>query len=306
MVRIVKTVKEFGSTTVGTSSQTLETQAIKALGDVLSWGIHTVHTYSDSTGTEHPDAGTPSGAIRGGNVARLFRRISLKDNANTDLFEAQGTDLEHYAYLLSIADPNEFLFDRGLQEAFTDFTASGATDTDFVIFAQSILLKDLPASLEIEIGTLSDFYSTVGDGASVISTLTVWVRYAPPQGQGFTVRIKAFNVTAFSSDTDQAHLLPENITILQLAYLPDSPNGVTDVNMDNTNVDRISFRRGSNEEIENQRRNILDDWVDQVYTGDRSIGLTVIPTDAFVKTASTFFNFDINTTISPRIYYVYK
>ena len=40
MVRIVKTVKEFGSTTVGTSSQTLETQAIKALGDVLSWGIH--------------------------------------------------------------------------------------------------------------------------------------------------------------------------------------------------------------------------------------------------------------------------
>ena len=307
MVRIIKTVKDFGTTTVTTNSQTLETEAIKALGDILSWGIYADVTTTETTGTFDVDAGTPAGSWKGTNTNKLFRKVEVKDNANTDLFVAEGTDFHHFAYLLSIADPNEFLFDRGLQEEPTTESAGVTNDLAFIIFPQSILLKDLPASIEIEIATLDDYYLVVGDGTAVINQVTVWVRYAPPQSTGFTVRIKAFNHTSFTADQDIADKLPENITIIQLAYLPANPNAsAVPAQMVNTRVDRISFRRGSNEEIENQRRSILDDWIDQVYTGNRPTGLTVVPTDAFVKTESTFFNFDINAEIVPRIYYVWK
>ena len=253
------------------------------------------------------DAGTPTSSWQGTNTDKLYRRISIKDNANTDIFEGQGTDIRIYGYLLSITDPNEFLFDRGLNETKTTQAGSQTNILDFTIFAQSILLKELPASIEIEIGTLDDFYLSVGTGTAVINALTVWVRYAPPQSTGFTVRIKAFNITAFAADQDQAHLLPDNLTFLQLAYLPANPNAsAAPAEMVNTRVDRLSFRRGSNEEIEEQRRNILDDWIDQVYTGDRPTGLTLIPTDAFVKTASTLFKFFVNASVIPRIYYVWK
>jgi len=307
MVRIVKTVKDYGSNTISTSSQTEETQTIKALGDILSWGIHTDLTTTETTASFDVSAGTPTGSWLGSNIFKLFRRITVRDNANTTLFEAQGTDFHHFAYLLSITDPNEFLFDRGLQEQPTIDSGAVTNQQEEIIFPQSILLKDLPATIEIELGTLDDYYDTVGDGTAVINVLTCWVRYAPPQASGFTVRIQAFNVTSFSADQDEAFLLPEALTFLQLAYLPSNPNAsVVPSDMVNTRVQRLSLRRGSNEEIEEQLRVILDDWVDQVYTGDRPTGLTVLPTDAFVKTASTLFKFFVNDTITPRIYYVYK
>jgi hypothetical protein len=307
MVRIVKTVKDYGSTTISTSSTTKETQTIKALGDILSWGIHTDLTTVIGTGTADANGGTPTGSWLGTNIFKLFRRVTVRDNANTIVFEAQGTDFHHFAYLLSITDPNEFLFDRGLQESPTIDSGSVTNQEEEIIFPESILLKDLPATIEVELGTLDEYYNAVGTGTAVINVLTVWVRYAPPQASGFTVRIQAFNVTSFSADQDEAFLLPEAITFLQLAYLPANPNASSaPAEMVNTNVDRLSLRRGSNEEIEEQLRVILDDWVDQVYTGDRSTGLTVLPTDAFVKTASTLFKFFVNSTIIPRIYYVYK
>jgi hypothetical protein len=307
MTRVIKTVKDFGSVTVGTSSQTLETQAIKALGDVLSWGVYSDLTTVGGTGAEKGDGGTPSGSWQGANVDWLFRRISLKDNGNKDLLQCQGTDIRLMAYLLSIVDPNEFLFDRGLAETHTTTTGDETNLESMTIFAQSVLLKDLPASLEIEIGVLGDFFSTVGTATAVINALTVWVRYAPNQESGVTIRINAFNITAFSADQDIAHFLPENLNILKLAYMPSNPNNATaPTDMVNTRVTRVSFRRGANEEIEESRRVILDDWQDQVNTGNRPTGLTVIPTDAFIKTSSTLLKFFVNAQVTPRIYYVYQ
>lgn len=307
MTRVIKTVKDFGSVTITSSSQTLETQAIKQLGDVLSWGIHTDVTTTTSSDTFDADGGTPSGAWQGTNIDKLFRRISLKDNRNRDLMQAQGTDIRLMAYLLSIVDPNEFLFDRGLNETKTTQSSAITNDLENTIFAQSILLKDLPASLEIEIATLGDYYLVASAGTIVINTLTVWVRYAPNQETGVTIRINAFNITAFSADQDIAHLLPENLNILKLAYMPSNPNASSaPSDMVNTRVTRISFRRASNEEIEESLRFILDDWQDQVNTGNRPTGLTVIPTDAFNKTASTLFKFFVSAQVTPRILYVYQ
>jgi hypothetical protein len=307
MTRVIKTVKDFGSVTVGTSSQTLETQAIKALGDVLSWGIYSDITTTGASETYDVDAGTPAGAWEGSVTDKVYRRISLKDNGNKDLFQCQGTDIRMMAYLLSIVDPNEFLFDRGLAETKTVHTADGANAEDNTIFAQSILLKDLPASLEIEIGVLDDFFLSVGDGTLVINALTVWVRYAPNQESGVTIRVNAFNITAFSADQDISHLLPENLNILKLAYMPSNPNASSaPSDMVNTRVTRLSFRRGANEEIEETRRIILDDWQDQVNTGNRPLGLTVIPTDAFIKTSSTLLKFFVSAQVTPRIFYVYQ
>lgn len=307
MTRLIKTVKDFGATTIGTASQTLETQAIKALGDIVSWGIETDLTTVAGTGTYDANGGTPAGAWLGSNVFKLIRRLSVKDNANRDILQAQGTDLHHIAYLLSIVDPNEFLFDRGLAETPTIDTGTVSNQIESIIFAQSILFKDLPASIEIEIGTLDDYYNSVGTGTATLNSITVWARYTPNQPTGVTIRVNAFNVQSFSADFDIAHLLPENLNIVKLAYLPSNPNASSaPADMVNTRVTRLSFRRGANEEIEEQRRRILDDWQDQVNTGNRTTGLTVIPTDAFVKTTSTLFKFYVSAQITPRIYYVYQ
>jgi hypothetical protein len=307
MTRVIKTVKSFGTSVIGGSTQTLETQAIKALGDVLSWGLYTSLTTVAGTGTYNVNAGTPSGSWLGSNVNEIIRRVSVKDNQNKDILQAQGTDLHIMSYLLSIVDPNEFLFDRGLAETPTIDTTTVTAQEDNVIMPQSILLKDLPATIEIELGTLADYYLVAGTGTASVD-IEVWVRYAPNQESGITVRINAFNVTAFSADTDQAHLLPENLNILKLAYLPSNPNEATvPANMVNTNVGRITFKRGASEEIAHQKRFLLDDWQDQVNTGNRPLGLTVIPTDAFVKSPSTVFEFDLDAgSIDPRIYYVYQ
>ncbi len=307
VMRVIKTVKDFGSTSITTSSQTLETQTIKQIGDLLSWGIATDLTTVAGTGTYDVNAGTPTGAWLGSNVNKLFKRVSVKDNQNRDLLQAQGTDLHHMAYLLSIVDPNEFLFDRGLVETPTIDTGSVTSQTDNVIFAQSVLFKDLPASIEIEIGVLDDYYLAVGTGTATLNSITIWARYTPPQASGVTLRVNAFNVQAFSADFELAHLLPEAINIIKLAFTPTTPNGgavTTDMNV--TRVTRLSFRRGSSEEIEEQKVSILNDWQNQVNTGDRPVGLTVIPTDAFIKSTSTTFKFYVSAQVSPRIYYVYQ
>lgn len=259
------------------------------------------------TGTYDANGGTPSGAWLGSNVNKLIRRISIKDNANTDILQIQGTDIHHVVYLLSITDPNEFLFDRGISVVPSIDTGTVTAQINRTVFPQSIAFKDLPASIEIEIGTLDDYYNVAGTGTATLDAVNVTVRYASPTPNAFTMRCKAFNTIAFSSNQDIAHLLPEQITYIAIAYLPSNPNaGSAPSDMVNTRVDRLSFRRGSNEEIESQLRDLLDDFVDQVYTGNRTTGLTVIPSDAWVKTDATLFKFEVNAQITPRVYYLFK
>lgn len=306
-MRILKTVKEYGSTTISTSAVTLDTQTVKGLGDVVSYHIQTDLTTTESTATELADGGTPSGSYKGATVARLFRRIKLSDNNNTDLAVIEKDDIWRMAYLLSLVNADDFLFNRGISSEPTTITAAQTNQVDHFIVPQSIGVADLPATLEIELGTLSDFYSTVGDGTAVINTLSVVVRYVPAKASAITLRIKAFNITAFSADTDIAHLLPDGIKIHILAYMAGNVNASSaPAEAVNTRVDRISFRRGSNEEIENIRRTMLDEYINVRYDGTRLSGLTVIPTDAFEKTDSSKFEFDVNAQIAPRIFYVYQ
>ena len=306
-MRILKTVKEYGSTTVSTSSQTLETQTIKALGDVVSWQIQTDLTTTVTGATELADAGTPSGLYKGATIARLFKKISITDVNNNDLCVLEKDDLWRQSYLVSLVDANDFLFNRGINVEPTTITAAQTNQIDNFIVPQSIAVSDLPASVEIEIGVLTDFYSTVGSGTAVINQIALTVRYVPPKATSITLRIKAFNVTAFSADTDIQHLLPDGIKIHILAYAPANVNAASAPGQAvNTRVDRITLRRGSNEEIENQRRSMIDAFVDERYANGRPTGITVIPLDSFEKTDSTKFEFDVNAEIAPRIYYVYQ
>lgn len=306
-MRILKTVKEYGSITISTSSQTLETQTIKALGDVVSWQLQTSLTTTVTGATELPDAGTPSGLFKGATVARLFKKIAITDVNNNDLCVLEKDDLWRQAYFTSLVDANDFLFDRGIDVEPTTITAAQTAQVDNFIIPQSIAVSDLPASIEIEIGVLTDFYSVVGTGTAVLNQTSLTVRYVPPKPTSITLRIKAFNVTAFSADTDISHLLPDGIKIHILAYAPANVNAASNPSESiNTRVDRITLRRGSNEEIENQRRSMIDAFVDERYANARPTGLTVIPLDSFEKSDSTKFFFDVNAQIAPRIYYIYQ
>lgn len=308
-MRIQKVTKTFGSQTIGTSPTTLETQSVKALGDILSWALYIDFTSAHGTGTFASDGGTPSGSWAGSSVYKLLKQITLKDNQNTDLFLANQSDIWVMAYMISLIDPNEFLFERGQNQRPTADSADQTNQLTNIIVPQAILTKDLPASLEIQLGVLSDYYASVGTGTATINELTVVFRYAPPAQSGFTVRCKAFNISTISADSDIAYLLPNNINMLVLGYFPDNLNaGTAPANMTNTNVKYISLRRGSNEEIEQIRRAQIDYFIDHVYANTRPTGLTIINTDAFSKTDSTLFKFFLNGSVSitPRIFYVYR
>lgn len=308
-MRIQKVVKAFGSQTIGTSPSTLETQSVKALGDVLSWSLYIDFTSVHSAGTFQADGGTPSGSWAGSSVFKLLKQISIKDNQNTDLFLGNESDIWVMAYMISLIDPNEFLFERGQNQRPTTDAADQTNQLTNIIIPQTILAKDLPASLEIQLGVLSDYFATVSSSTATINELTVTFRYAPPAQSGFTVRCKAFNISTISADSDIAYLLPNNINFLAIGYFPDNPNaGTAPANMTNTNVKYISVRRGSNEEIEQIRRAIIDYFVDHAYANTRPTGFTVINTDAFSKTDSTLFKFFLNGSVSltPRVYYVYR
>lgn len=319
MVRIMKVVKDYGSVTVGTASATLETQQIKALGDLFSWSLYIKYTTVLGTGTLDADGGTPAGAWKGSSSARFFSRISFKDKNNTDLFVAQRNDIFIMGYLLSLVDINEFIQARGrTSEPATDTAAATNQEHEYIV-PQSVMFADLPGTFELEIGTLDDYYNAVGTGTATINELALTVRYAPADNEGFTIRSKAFNnASSFSSDTDLASQLPDNLNILKLAYIPSNVNALSaPADLVNTRVDRLSFRRGANEEIENFRRFQLDRQVDTIYpignfqqsvTGaslSRPKGMTVIPTDNFVKTPSSLFFFKVNAQITPRVYYLY-
>lgn len=310
----MKVVKDFAAVTVGTSNQTQETQQIKALGDLLMWSIYVKYTTVHGTGTYAADAGTPSGAWKGSNPAKFFSRLNFKDKNNTDIFLAQRNDLWIMGYLLSLVDVGELVFNRGSSPEPQTDTADVTNQENEFIIPQSVQFQDLPGTFETEIGVLADYYASVGTGTITLNALAITVRYAPTEQQGFTIRVKAFNVTQFSADTDISTLIPDNLNILKLAYTPDNPNAATAPgNMTNTNVDRISLRRGANEEIENFRRFQLDNLIDKVtkprITGDlrRPLGMTVLHTTNFVKTASTLFFFRLATgqNLSPRIFYCY-
>ena len=306
-MRILKTVKEYGSITVSTSSQTLETQTIKALGDVVHWGLQSDITTVGGTGTELAAGGTPSGLFAGASIARLYKKIHITDANNVDLCVVEKDDIWRQAYLVSLVNTDEFIFNKGLDTKPVVVADDVTNQVDNIIVPQPISVADLPASVEIEIGVLSDFYSTVGTGAVTINTLTLYVRYLPPTAQSVTLRIKAFNVQAFSADTEISHLLPDGIRIHKLAYAPGNVNASSAPSEAvNTRVDRITLRRGSNEEIENQRRSIMDDYIGKVHVGSRLTGITILPLDAFDKSDATIFEFDVNAQIAPRIYYIYQ
>jgi len=306
-MRILKTVKEYGSITVSTSSQTLETQTIKALGDIVHWGLQSSLTTVGGTGTELAAGGTPSGLFAGASIARLYKKISITDANNNDLCVLEKDDIWRQAYLVSLVNSDEFIFNKGLNDAPTVVTGDVTAQVDNVIVPQPISVADLPASVEIEIGVLNDFFSTVGTATATIVELTLYVRYLPPSERSITLRIKAFNVQAFSADTEISHLLPDGIKIHKLAYSPGNTNASSaGAELDNTRVDRLTLRRGSNEEIENQRRNMMDDYIDKVYDGTRLSGITILPLDSFDKTDATIFNFDVNAQVAPRIFYIYQ
>lgn len=306
-MRILKSVKEYGSQTIGTNAITLDQQNIKALGDVISWALEVNWTCVHSAGTFMADSGGNSAAWRGSNITNLFNQIQIRDSNNTDICYSEKRDLYMMSYLLSLINTDDFIMQRGLNVIPATTTADETNRVDEFIIPQAIAVTDLPATFGFKLGVLTDFFATVSTSTVTINTLTLIVRYVPPKQTAITIRVRAFNITAFSANTDVSHLLPNNVTIHVLAYVSGNLNATSaPAEIDFTRVDNLAFRRGSNEEIENIRRSMIDNYVVQRYNGFRPVGLTVIPTDAFKKTSSSYFYYQVNAQIAPRVFYVYQ
>ena len=166
---------------------------------------------------------------------------------------------------------------------------------------------------------------SAGTAAVTINQLEVWVRYVPSDSQSFTERVKSFQVASvISSDTDIAFQLPEAIEILRLAITADDISAVAAPTNDVlTRIEEIGFKRGSADEIDDVRTEILCDFQDGIIpnlkrTGNMAayaaptstegapLGLVMIPTLAFVKTTATELQLNVNGNVQPVIYYVYK
>ena len=317
MARIHKLVHAWGATIVGTTRSTLTQQSIKPLGDVISWALYFDVTTVDGTGTDDVDAGTPSGSWLGSNIIKLLDTVSIKDNQNSDLFESNGVQFAYMSYLLSIIEVDELIMNKGgIRWPETDATDLTNEETVFIV-PQRIAETDLPATVNITVGVLDDYWLSVGTATTVINQLELWVRYMPTQGESFSERIKSFNVASFSSDQDIAQHIPDGIEILKLGFqLGDPTASAAPAEMNITRLDAIRFKRGASDEIVDVRENVLREYADRSVPNQRvdnvtiavgaPEGLFVVPTLAFTKTDATEFRFDINAAVAPTIYYIYK
>ncbi len=263
------------------------------------------------------DGGTPSESWLGSNVLKLLDTVTIKDNQNSDIWVSKGVELYYKAYLLSIIDTDEFLMNKGaVREPVTD-SAAITTDTYTYIVPQRIAEKDLPATVEITISVLGDYFNAVNAGVVTVNQLELWVRYVPTDESSFTERVKSFNITAFSSDSDYAHLIPEGIEILKLAFqLGDTVKTSAPAEMNNTRFTSLTFKRGANDELDGIRMDVLEEFAGRLYPNLRVDGTTVkegeptglfiVPTLAFVKTDATEFKFAVSGSIAPTVFYVYK
>ena len=317
MARIHKLVHAWGSTTVGTTRSTLTQQSIKPLGDVISWALYFDVTTVDGTGTDDADGGTPSGSWIGTNIIRLLDTVSIKDNQNSDLFESNGVQFAYMSYLLSIIEVDELIMNKGgVRWPVTD-SVNLTDDESVFIVPQRIAETDLPATVNITIGVLDDYWNAVGTATITINQIELWVRYMPTQGESFSERIKAFNVASFSSDQDIAQHIPDGIEILKLGFmLGDVLATSAPAELNITRLDAIRFKRGASDELVDVRENVMREYDDRSVPNLRVDGTTiatgapegfyVIGTLAFTKTDATEFRFDINAAVAPTIYYIYK
>ena len=268
-------------------------------------------------GTYDSDGGTPSGSWLGSNVLRFLDTVTIKDNQNSDIWVSKGIEFYYKAYLLSIIDTDEFLMNKGaVREPITDTTSISAIKNTYIV-PQRIAEKDLPATVEIIIGVEDDYFNAVNNGASVLNQLELWVRYVPTDETSFTERVKSFNITAFSSDSDHAHLIPAGIEILKLAFILGDPTASSaGAEIDNSRFTSLTFKRGANDELDAVRMEVLEEFAGRLYPNIRvdgttikegePTGLFIVPTLAFVKTDATEFKFIVSGSIAPWVCYVYK
>ncbi len=268
-------------------------------------------------GTFDTDAGTPSGSWLGTNTIRLLDTVVIKDNQNSDIFVSKGIEFYYKSYLLSIIDTDEFLMNKGaVREPITE-TGDVTAQKEVYIVPQRIAEKDLPATVEIILGVEDDYYNAVNAGATTINQLELWVRYVPTDETSFTERVKSFNISAFSSDSDHAHLIPAGIEILKLAFILGDPTASSaGAEINNSRFTSLTFKRGANDELDSIRMEVLEEFAGRLYPNLRVDGTTVkegeptglfiVPTLAFVKTDATEFKFAVSGSIAPWVCYIYK
>lgn len=313
----MKLVKAWGSTSIGTSRVSLSKEIIKNLGDVVSWGLYTDLTTVHAVATDvYEDAGTPAGSWLGSNVQKLIANLTIKDNQNADVFTAKRNEIYILSYLLSTIEADEMVFNKGgvRKPSVNSSAVTNQTQTFWV--PQRIALKDLPASVEIELGVLADYFESTTGNSATLNQIEFYVRYAVAAKDSFTERAKVFPVASFSSDTDIAHLIPEGIEILRVGFMAGDISAQTEQSYNNANITSITFKRGSSDEIDQIRRAVLDEFNERLIPNlnedgttialTAPLGLTVIPSLSFVKTTATEFQFRLSGAIAPSVFYIYK
>ena len=282
-------------------------------------------THVGNTGTELTSAAAPAGAI-GTNILEAFAKVNIKDNQNVDIFESAREELYYFASLLSSVENDEFIFNKGGVRAPNNETADITNEEYVFIVPQRISLSHLPATLDITLGVKDDYFNVVNDATLVLDQIEFHVRYVEADKASFTERCKSYQLgSTIATKTDIAYSLPEAIEILKLAISVDNlaqANGAP-TNDDLTRLTAIKFKRGSNDEIDAIRTEVLVEYQNQfvpnirrtggmksfgtsTIAGDSPRGVVAVPTLSFIKSQSTEFELDVSGTVQPVIFYIYK
>lgn len=324
MARLHTLIKEFGSIAIGASRQSLEKQTLKPLGDVVSWSIMVDATSIAGTGTYVSSTGTPAAHL-GSNILDVFNKVDIKDRQGSNIFSATREEVYLMGWLLSTLNADEQVITRGDCRAPIIDTASITGQVQTFTIPQAIALSDLPATLDIELGVLDDYYDSAGNGTLTLNQLAIYVRYISEESDAFTLRCKSFQVpSVVSADSDIAQSIPEGLSINRMAFAADNISAVAaPTNDDLTRVDKVTFKRGSNDEIDAVATEVLVDLQNQHFSnkrhsGDQAsfaqetftlgapLGIVIIPTTAFTKGAATTLKLEVNGNVQPVLYYVYQ
>lgn len=232
-------------------------------------------------------------------VVDSFNRVTIRDKDSRPILDDDGVRLPIYRKILTLADQLSWgNFRKGEYDAASAIADTASAQTYVAFIPLDINLADQPISVEWELGTLSEVFSTT-TGATATAQLRIATvnvidpRYATVE----TRRIYSFTKGAIATEEELQNFLPTGITIDNITLGVTTDSNLTDVtlkpNGQNIGIDKLL--REYVEQIE--ARNFVDGHTSAYHTLDHA---------PFKVGDSTIFKINPSTSFTPRFIIVHR
>lgn len=298
MVEHIKLLKTYNNVSITTSEQTAESFYIDRLGNLKELALAFTITTVAGTGGAYASNGQNIGS----NFIRLIRSIKIIDTNGENVLDLRSAEIHFYSKYMQ----NKYGDKLSTLHENTLFSSDATNFQGCYKIPLRVNINDLPASVEITFNKLSEFFSTVGTGASITFKLEIYGVYTSDSIETDRCLVVR-TATAVNTTTDFREKLPVVKSGLWKAIL------VREAQMDSitapaelgvSNLGKITFRRSAKTEIESVPysvflRNEMDRYLES------SVDYAILIAENVVINAGVVVMFEPANNIKPTFWLIY-